>query len=91
MEQQVQFRKIYAGFVHEIAILTVGIQQARLTHKTETIIGIKNCMKSTNEKEWIEAMNKKSKKVRLMKQDQFRKTKYFGKIDRKSNLKLSQH
>jgi len=87
MEQQVQFRKIYAGFVHGLAILTVGVQHARSTCKTETMIGIKNCMKSTNEKVWIEAKNKKSKKVRFMKQDQFDKTKYFGKIDRKSNLK----
>ena len=67
------FRKLYAGFINGIAIPTDRVQDARLTRKTE-MIGISNCKKSTNEKKWIEAKNK-SKKVRLMKQDQFGKTK----------------
>ena len=73
MEQEGQFRKIYAGFVNGIAIPTEQVQHARLNDKTETI-GIANRMKSTNEKEWIEVKNK-SKKVRFVKQDQFGKTK----------------
>ena len=80
MEQEGQFRKIYAGFVNGIAIPTEQVQHARLNDKTETI-GIANRMKSTNEKEWIEVKNK-SKKVRFMKRDQFGKTKEFGRIDR---------
>ena len=73
MEQEGQFRKIYAGFVNGIAIPTEQVQHARLNDQTETI-GIANRMKSTNEKEWIEVKNK-SKKVRFVKQDQFGKTK----------------
>jgi len=73
MEQEGQFRKIYAGFVNGIAIPTEQVQHARLNDKTE-MIGIANRMKSTNEKEWIEVKNK-SKKVRFVKQDQFGKTK----------------
>jgi hypothetical protein len=73
MDHKDQFRKIYAGFVNGIAIPTEQVQHARLNDKTETI-GIGNCMKSTNEKEWIEVKNK-SKKVRFVKQDQFGKTK----------------
>ena len=45
-----------------------------------------NHTKSNNEKEWIE-VKKKSKIVRFMKQDQIGKTKSFGKIYRKNNLK----
>lgn len=73
MEQEGQFRKIYAGFVNGIAIPTEQVQHARLNDKTE-MIGIANCMNLTNEKEWIEVKNK-SKKVRFVKQDQFGKTK----------------
>ena len=74
MEQEGQFRKIYAGFVNGIiAIPTEQVQHARLNDKTETI-EIANHLKSTNEKEWIEVKNK-SKKVRFVKQDQFGKTK----------------
>ena len=73
MEQEGQFRKIYAGFVNGIAIPTEQVQHARLNDQTETI-GIANRIKATNEKEWIEVKNK-SKKVRFVKQDQFGKTK----------------
>ena len=86
MEQEGQFRKIYVGFVNGIiAIPTKQDQHARLNDKTETI-EIANRLKSTNEKEWIE-VKKNSKIVRFMKQDQIGKTKSFGKIYRKNNLK----
>ena len=67
-----QFRKIYGIRKWNSNSYRRSSPTARLTHKTETI-GITNLMKSTNEKEWIEVMNK-SKKVRFMKQDQFGKT-----------------
>ena len=74
IEQEGQFRKIYAGLVNGIAIPSDGVQHARLTCQTE-IIRIKNpTSKSTNEKEWIEVKTK-SKKERFVKQDQFGKTK----------------
>ena len=74
MEQEVQFRKIYAGFINGKAIPTYRGQHARLTCKTE-MIEMKNHTKLTNyKKEWIEVKNN-SRKGRFLKQDQFGKTK----------------
>jgi hypothetical protein len=74
-----------------IAIPTEQVQHARLNDKTE-MIGIENCMKLTNEKEWIEVKNKPKKvrfvnKINLVRPSNLAGLIEFGKIDRKSNLK----
>ena len=61
-----------------------GVQHARLTCTIKTN-GINDATNLTNEEEWIE-VKKKVKKVTFKEQDQFCKTKRFGRIDRR-NLK----
>jgi hypothetical protein len=78
------FRNIYSGFVNGIRIPTDGVQHARLSRTIETN-GIHDATNLTNEEGWIE-VKKKAKKVTFKKQDQFGKTKRFGRIER-SNLK----
>ena len=74
------FRIVYSGFVNRIQIPTDGVQHARLTRTIQTN-GINGATNLTNEEWWIEV-----KKVTFKEQDQFGKTKRFGRID-KSNLK----
>ena len=74
------FRNIYSGFVNGIRIPTDGVQDARRTRTIETN-GINGATNLTNEEGWIEV-----KRVTFKEQDQFGKTKRFGRID-KSNLK----
>ena len=71
---------MFSGFVNGIRIPTDGVQHARLTRTIETN-GINGATNLTNEEGWIEV-----KKVTFKEQDQFGKTKRFGRIDR-SNLK----
>ncbi len=74
------FRILYSGFVNGIPIPTDGVQDPRLA-RTIKKNGINGATNLTNEKGWI-----KVKKVTFKEQDQFGKTKTFGRIDR-SNLK----
>ncbi len=78
------FRNIYSGFVNGVRIPTDGVQDARLNRTIETN-GINGATNLSNEEGWIE-VKKKVKKVTFKEQDQFGKTKRFGRIDR-SNLK----
>jgi hypothetical protein len=78
------FQITHSGFVNGIQIPTDGVQDARLTPTIETN-GINGATNLTNEEAWIE-VKKKVKKVTFKEQDQFGKTKRFGRID-KSNLK----
>jgi hypothetical protein len=70
------FRIIYSGFVNGIRIPTDGVQDARWTRTIETN-GINGATNLTNEEGWIEV-----KKVTFKEQDQFGKTKRFGRIDK---------